>query len=180
MYEAVDDFFMDPDRADMDVLHFNELYPSIPKVEDLQDESLFSRTKIKGAPVESEPWSPATPETGWSPRGLSRAGGKTGVSEVDERPKDEVHMQKQGNKSYEQRSDIHFNIVDAIGILSTATSGWTREVNIVSWNGSEARIDIRDWSPNHQRCSKGVRLNQEETKNLVKLLSAYDLDAAGI
>ena len=28
---------------------------------------------------------------------------------------------------------------------------WTKEINVVSWNGGEPKIDIRDWSESHER-----------------------------
>ena len=42
--------------------------------------------------------------------------------------------------------DIKFEIVKKIGVLSKATSGWTKELNLVSWNDREPKYDIRDWS----------------------------------
>ena len=41
-------------------------------------------------------------------------------------------------------ADIKYEIVKKVGILSKAASGWTKELNLVSWNDREAKYDIRD------------------------------------
>ncbi|MDO4661572.1 MAG: PC4/YdbC family ssDNA-binding protein [Tissierellia bacterium] len=65
---------------------------------------------------------------------------------------------------------IKFEIVEEIGVMSTKTNGWTKELNLVSWNDNAAKYDIRDWSPDHSRMSKGVTLTKEEAKILKELL----------
>ena len=59
-------------------------------------------------------------------------------------------------------ADITFEITKELGVISEATKGWTRELNMVSWNGHEPKYDIRDWSPDHTRMSKGVSFTEEE------------------
>ena len=48
---------------------------------------------------------------------------------------------------------------------------WTKEVNIVSWNGGEPKIDVRDWSEDHTRMSRGITLTEEQARRLGKALS---------
>ena len=43
---------------------------------------------------------------------------------------------------------------------------WRREANIVSWNGGEAKLDIRDWNLRHDRMSRGITLQQDEAEKL--------------
>jgi len=69
--------------------------------------------------------------------------------------------------------DFSFEIVRHVGVLSTSPRGWTREVNIVSWNAKPARLDIRDWAPDHDKMSRGVALNGIETEQLKVILSAF-------
>ena len=40
----------------------------------------------------------------------------------------------------------------------------------MSWSGREAKYDIREWAPEHEKMGKGVTLSQEEAKNLCELL----------
>ena len=58
-----------------------------------------------------------------------------------------------------------------MGVLSTGTKGWTKELNLISWNGREPKYDIRDWAPEHEKMGKGVTLSDEEIEVLKKLLS---------
>lgn len=67
-------------------------------------------------------------------------------------------------------ADINYEIVEELGVLSTATSGWQKELNYISWNEGEPKFDIRQWGPNHQRMGKGISLNREEAEILLKLL----------
>ena len=66
-------------------------------------------------------------------------------------------------------NDIKFEIIEQIGVLSESEKGWKKEVNLVSWNGSEPRYDIRSWSPDHEKVGKGVTLTQEEFEKLKEI-----------
>lgn len=67
-------------------------------------------------------------------------------------------------------ADIKYEIVNHIGVLSTSPNGWTKELNVVSWNGGQEKYDIRDWSPDHTKMSKGITLNEEEVGQLRLLI----------
>ena len=71
--------------------------------------------------------------------------------------------------------DIKFEIVKKIGMLSKAGSGWTKELNLISWNDREAKYDIRDWSADGQKMGKGVTLSKEELLALRDLLNSMEL-----
>ena len=47
-------------------------------------------------------------------------------------------------------------------MLSESSKGWTKELNKVSWNGAEPKYDIRDWSPDREKLSRGITLTVEE------------------
>ncbi len=66
-----------------------------------------------------------------------------------------------------------FEIKKHIGVLGTYSTGWKKELNIVEWNGKNAKYDIRDWDPNHEKMSRGVTLHEGEVKNLVTVLEKY-------
>lgn len=61
-----------------------------------------------------------------------------------------------------------YEIKKNVKVLNTYPSGWTKEVNVISWNGGEDRYDIRDWSPDKSKMSKGVTLTEAEYKLLMK------------
>lgn len=68
-------------------------------------------------------------------------------------------------------ADITFEITKELGVISENAKGWTRELNMVSWNDHDPKYDIRDWSPDHTRMSKGVSLTEEEMEKLVELFN---------
>lgn len=68
------------------------------------------------------------------------------------------------------KSEISFEIVEYIGVLSTGTKGWTKELNFVSWNGREPKYDIREWSPEHDKMGKGLTLSKDELEALKVIL----------
>ena len=61
-------------------------------------------------------------------------------------------------------------IVRHIGNLSESSRGWTKELNIISWNGGVPKLDIRDWAPEHEKMGKGITLSKEEAEKLARLL----------
>ena len=71
-------------------------------------------------------------------------------------------------------AEIKYEITKELGVISENAKGWTKELNMVSWNDHEPKFDIRDWSPDHTRMSKGVSLTEEEMQQLVELFNARD------
>ena len=69
-------------------------------------------------------------------------------------------------------ADIKYDIVEELGVLSESAKGWTKELNLISWNGGTPKYDIRDWAPEHEKMGKGVTLSEEEAKKLIELLAA--------
>lgn len=49
--------------------------------------------------------------------------------------------------------------------------GYRLEVNLVSWNGRAAKIDIRPWSEEGDKCGKGITLTKEEAGWVASILS---------
>jgi len=72
-------------------------------------------------------------------------------------------------------SEIKYEIVKKIGVLSKAGSGWTKELNLISWNDRDAKYDIRDWSADGGKMGKGVTLSREEMSALKELLNNIEL-----
>lgn len=77
-------------------------------------------------------------------------------------------------------ADIKYDITKTLGVLSEGSKGWQKEINLVSWNDRQPKIDIRDWGPEHEKMGKGVTLNKEELKKLKELLEGMDLEALEI
>lgn len=67
-------------------------------------------------------------------------------------------------------ADIKYEIVEEIGVLSENAKGWRKELNLISWNDAAPKYDIRDWSPDHEKMSKGITLTKEEIDRLKEIL----------
>jgi hypothetical protein len=72
-------------------------------------------------------------------------------------------------------ADIKYEIVKQIGVISKASSGWAKELNLMSWNDREPKYDLRDWSAEHEKMGKGVTLTREELVALRELLNSMEL-----
>lgn len=66
--------------------------------------------------------------------------------------------------------NITCTITKPIAVLSENDKGYTKEANLVSWNGRDAKLDIREWYPNHEKCGKGVTLTENEGRKLLEAL----------
>lgn len=69
--------------------------------------------------------------------------------------------------------DIQYEIKQEIAVLSENDSGYTKEINLVSWNGREPKYDIRSFSPKREKCGKGITLTETKARRLLKALQAH-------
>jgi len=69
-------------------------------------------------------------------------------------------------------ADIKYEVVKELGIIAEGSRGWTKELNLVSWNDGTPKYDIRDWAPERERMGKGISLTETEAKELLALLKA--------
>ncbi|MCK9444293.1 MAG: PC4/YdbC family ssDNA-binding protein [Tissierellaceae bacterium] len=72
-------------------------------------------------------------------------------------------------------AEIKFEIKESFGVLSESAKGWTKEINLVSWNNYPAKYDIREWDPEHLKMGKGVTFTADEIKELRDILNGLDL-----
>lgn len=68
--------------------------------------------------------------------------------------------------------DITSTITKPLAVLGENGKGYTKEANFISWNGNAAKLDIRGWHPNRERCGKGITLTEDEGRNLYDALKA--------
>ena len=73
-------------------------------------------------------------------------------------------------------AEITFAIKKHLLVLSTGMKGWTKEVNVVSWNNRKPKLDIREWDENHEKMGKGITLYREEILELKNLLNEMDFE----
>lgn len=82
---------------------------------------------------------------------------------------------KEERKMAENTQDkVVFRQLAHIGILDKYQTGWTKEVNIISWNNGPAKLDIREWDPSHERMTRGITLTAEQAARLAESIQARD------
>lgn len=67
--------------------------------------------------------------------------------------------------------EITCSIVKRISVLSENDRGYSKQVNLVSWNGAKAKLDIRTWAPDNEKSLKGISLDASEARKLYEALS---------
>lgn len=70
-----------------------------------------------------------------------------------------------------RNTELKFEIINQIGVISTSSGGWQLELNRVSWNGKEPKYDLRSWAPDHEKMGKGITLTEEDVIALAELLA---------
>lgn len=68
-------------------------------------------------------------------------------------------------------ADFKYDIVEEIGVISENSKGWTKELNLISWNGSKPKYDLRDWAPGHEKMGKGITLTEEDIQSLKEIIN---------
>jgi hypothetical protein len=75
----------------------------------------------------------------------------------------------------QNNTQIDHEIKETLAVLSTTPSGWALELNLISWDHREPKLDLRKWSDDHLRMSKGITLTNDEAKKLLEALKSADL-----
>ncbi len=73
-------------------------------------------------------------------------------------------------------AELKFEITKTLGVLSENARGWTKELNMVSWNEREPKYDLREWNPDHTRMGKGITLTEEEVETLRAILNGEEIE----
>ena len=71
-------------------------------------------------------------------------------------------------------AELKFEITKTLGVLSENARGWTKELNMVSWNEREPKYDLREWNPDHTRM--GITLTEEEVETLRAILNGEEIE----
>ena len=72
-------------------------------------------------------------------------------------------------------AEFKYVITERIAVLSTNAKGWERQLNMISWNDHEPKYDIRDWSPDGSKMSKGISMTRDELVILTDVLNELEL-----
>lgn len=71
--------------------------------------------------------------------------------------------------------DEKYRIVESIGVISTK-GAWNRELNIVEWEGRKPVLDIREWSKEHTRLTRGLTFTEAELEKAIRLFEEWNED----
>lgn len=72
---------------------------------------------------------------------------------------------------------INHSIIGKTNIISgKENENWNLEANIVSWYEKKPKLDIRNWSADHLKMSKGLCLSKEETIKLRDTLVSMNIE----
>ena len=63
-------------------------------------------------------------------------------------------------------SEIVFEIKSELGCLKEYPNGWRKLIQIVNWNDSSDKIDIREWDETKTKMSRGITLTFDEFRKL--------------
>ena len=72
-------------------------------------------------------------------------------------------------------AEFKYEITERIAVLSTNAKEWERQLNMISWNDHEPKYDIRDWSPDGSKMSKGISMTRDELVILKDILNELEL-----
>ena len=70
------------------------------------------------------------------------------------------------------KPEIKYEITETVCVLAESARGWTKELNLVSWNDRAPKYDIREWSPEHDKMSKGITLSEEEMQLIIEAMKS--------
>lgn len=74
-------------------------------------------------------------------------------------------------------NSMRYEILEHIVTLSSSDDAegnvWSREVNLVSWNGKHPVLDVRSWNADHSKCSSGATFTETELLTLIKSLKSW-------
>ena len=51
-----------------------------------------------------------------------------------------------------------------------SSNGWTRELNLISWNDGKPKYDLRDWAQKQKKMGKGIGLTYEDLESLYDII----------
>ena len=71
--------------------------------------------------------------------------------------------------------EVTYKIVKEIAVLSEKSNGWSKQLNLISWNDGEPKYDIRDWAPERDKMGKGITLTPAELQSLSEALEELEL-----
>jgi len=70
----------------------------------------------------------------------------------------------------EPKYRVDWDVIEEIAVLHESQAGWTKELNIISWNGAKPKYDVRWWNPDKTRLGKGFTFTADELSKLKTII----------
>ena len=67
-------------------------------------------------------------------------------------------------------ANFTYEIIRHIATISDR-GNWALELNFISWDGRTPTFDLRKWSKDHSKMSKGISLTEQELDALAQFLA---------
>ncbi|MDA3885850.1 MAG: PC4/YdbC family ssDNA-binding protein [Candidatus Delongbacteria bacterium] len=74
-------------------------------------------------------------------------------------------------------AELKYDVKKNLGVLGGEINGWSKKINLISWNERKAKADIRDWDKSNEKMRKGITLTKAELIDLKKILLETDLES---
>lgn len=68
-------------------------------------------------------------------------------------------------------SEIKFEIIDTLGIISENENNFKKKLTLISWNDREPKYDIRPWNADYSKMKKGLTFSLSELQKLKEILN---------
>ena len=69
-------------------------------------------------------------------------------------------------------AELKYEITEQLGKIGDNARGWARELNMVSWNDHDPKYDIREWTPDHKKSTRGMTFTDYEMKKICEWVEA--------
>lgn len=76
------------------------------------------------------------------------------------------------------KKELSFEIKKHLAVLSKTEAGYSKELNLVSWNGGKAKYDLRMWKQNEDGTKnplKGIPLDESELEALIEAIKGLEM-----
>ena len=74
-------------------------------------------------------------------------------------------------------AELKYDVKKNLGVLGGEINGWSKKINLISWNERKTKADIRDWDKSNEKMRKGITLTKAELIDLKKILLETDLES---
>lgn len=71
-------------------------------------------------------------------------------------------------------SDIKYEILETL-IVFPEDRGYHKELNLIKWGSNQPKYDLRSWTRNRDKMTKGVTLTKDELAILKEKLGGIEL-----